>query len=99
MKEDACLEKLALLNKYVEVLIYKGNFREELNRFNLIIITDIMEIEEIYEINEICRQSNLCFIYTLNLGLTGFIFNDFGENLSVNDINGEKNLVYHIFNI
>ena len=99
IREEACLEKLSLLNKYVEVLIYKGNFREDLNRFNLIIITEIMKIEELYEINEICRQNNIYFIYTLNLGLTGFIFNDFGDNHFVYDINGEKNLEYHIFNI
>lgn len=99
VREEACLEKLSLLNKYVEVLIYKGNLREDLNRFNLIIITEIMKIEEIYEINEICRKNNICFIYTLNLGLTGFVFNDFGDNHFVNDINGKKNLVYHIFNI
>ena len=99
IREEECLKKLSLLNKYVEVSIYKGNFREDLNRFNLIIITEIMKIEELYEINEICRQNNICFIYTLNLGLTGFIFNDFGDNHFVNDINGKKNLLYHIFNI
>ena len=48
IREEECLKKLSLLNKYVEVSIYKGNFREDLNRFNLIIITEIMKIEELY---------------------------------------------------
>ena len=98
-REEACQKKLSLLNKYVEVLIYKGNLREDLSRFNLIIITELIKLEELYEINEICRQKNIGFIYTLNLGLTGFIFNDFGDNHFVNDINGEQNLIYKIFNI
>lgn len=58
-----------------------------------------MNIEKLYEINDICRQNNICFIYTLNFGLTGYLFNDFGNNHIIKDVNGEKNLIYHIFNI
>ena len=98
-REEACLEKLSLLNKYVDVTIYKGNFIEDLTKFNLIIITEIMKIEDLYEIDEICRNNKIGFIYTLSLGLTGYLFNDFGKNFTINDINGENNLNYHIFNI
>lgn len=98
-REEACLEKLSLLNKYVDVKIYKGNFRENIINYNLIIITEIMKIDDLSEINEICRNNHIGFIYTLCLGLTGYLFNDFGENFVINDINGEKTLNYHIFNI
>ena len=98
-REEACLEKLSSLNKYVDVSIYNGNLRKDIKKFNLIIITEIMKIDDLIEINEICRNNNIGFIYTLSLGLTGYLFNDFGENFIVNDINGENNLKYHIFNI
>ena len=98
-REESCFEKLSSLNKYVDVSIYKGNLREELKQFNLIIITEIMKIEDLYQINEICRKNHIGFIYTLNLGLTGYLFNDFGENFIINDIDGENSLKYHIFHI
>ena len=98
-REKACYQKLSDLNPYVRVSIYEGNLKEDIIKYNLIIITEIMKIEKLYEINEICRKKNINFIYTLNLGLTGFLFNDFGDAHTINDINGEKNLIYHIFNI
>lgn len=94
--EDSCINKLKDLNPYVDVNIHKGLFKEEIKRFNLIIITEIMKLEDLYEINSLCRKYKIKFIYTLSLGLTGFLFNDFGEEHYVYDINGEKNLTYNI---
>ena len=34
-------------------------------------------------------EININFIYTLNLGLTGFLFNDFGNKHYIFDLNGE----------
>ena len=45
-----------------------------------------------YQINEIYRINNIGFIYILNFELTGFLFNDLGENHSIKDINGEKSV-------
>ena len=98
-REDACIEKLSMLNKYVDLTIYNGNYKEDICKFNIIIITEIMKDKDLFEINEICRKNNIGFIYTLSFGLTGYLFNDFGENFIVNDINSEKNLNYHVFNI
>ena len=55
-----------------------------------------MKLEDLYELNNFCRKNNINFIYTLNLVLTGFLFNDFGENHSIYDCNGEKsyNMTY-----
>ena len=58
-----------------------------------------MRIDELYELNNICRRNKINFIYTLNLGLTGFLFNDFGDEHYIYDINGEKKLTYNIFKI
>ena len=89
-REDSCYEKLKSLNPYVKISKHKGIYSEDIAKFNIIIITEIMKLEELYELNNFCRKNNIYFIYALNLGLTGFLFNDFGENHSVYDLNGEK---------
>ena len=94
--EDSCLNKLKALNPNVNVNIHKGLFEEEIKRFNLIIITEIMKLEDLYEINFLCRKNKINFIYTLSLGLTGFLFNDFGDEHYIYDKNGEKKLTYNI---
>lgn len=45
------------------------------------------------------QKNKINFIYTLSLGLTGFLFNDFGNEHYVYDINGEKKLRYNIIDI
>jgi ubiquitin-activating enzyme E1 len=97
--EDSCFDKLKALNPYVKVTKHKGIHKEDIKNFNIIIISEIMNLEDLYELNKLTRKYNINFIYTLNLGLTGFLFNDFGENHSIYDSNGEKKLTYEIFNI
>ena len=58
-----------------------------------------MKLEDLYELNNYTRKNNINFIYTLNLGLTEFLFNDFCENHFIYDYNGEKKLSYEIFSI
>ena len=98
-REEACYKKLSSLNPYVKVTTYKDNIKNHINEYNLIIITEIMKIDELYELNDICRKLNIGFIYALNLGLTGFLFNDFGNNHIINNINGEEDLKYNIYHI
>jgi ubiquitin-activating enzyme E1 len=97
--EDSCYDKLNSLNPYVTVTKHEGLYKGDLKKFNVIIITEIMNLEDLYEINKICRKNNINFIYTLNLGLTGFLFNDFGPGHIVKDSNGEKKLKYNIVSI
>ena len=98
-REVSCINKLKALNPYVNVNIYKGLSIADMKRFNIIIITEIMKLEELYEINELCRKYSIYFIYALNLGLTGFLFNDFGDEHKITDFNGEKKLKYKILYI
>ena len=98
-REESCINKLKSLNPYVIVNIHKGIFKEDIKRYNIIIITEIIKIEDLYEINLMCRKNNIKFIYTLNLGLTGFLFNDFGDEHNIYDFNGEKKLTYSILDI
>ena len=97
--EDSCFEKLNTLNPNVNVTKHKGIHKEDIKKFDIIIISEIMNLEDLYEINNITRKYKKYFIYTLNLGLTGFLFNDFGENHPIYDSNGEKKLSYEIFYI
>jgi ubiquitin-activating enzyme E1 len=96
-REEACLNKLQTLNPYVIVKIHKDIY--DIKMFNLIIITEMLSLEDLFSIDAICRKNNINFIYTLNLGLTGYLFNDFGKEHYIFDINGEKKLTYNILNI
>lgn len=98
-REEACINKLKSLNPYVSVNVLKDIYNKEIKRFNLIIITEVMKIEDLYYINSLCRKYNIKFIYSLSLGLTGFLFNDFGNKHDIYDLNGEKKFTYNISNI
>ena len=95
-REISCINKLKKLNPYVNVNIYKGKYNNDMKNYNIIIITEIMELEKLYDIDKFCRENKKYFIYALNLGLTGFLFNDFGEEHIVYDFNGEKKVIYNI---
>ena len=94
--EESCINKLKELNPYVNVNIYKGSSTDDMKKYDIIIITEIKKLEEIYNINKFCRLNKKYFIYALNLGLTGFLFNDFGDEHYVYDPNGEKKISYNI---
>ena len=94
--ENACIKKLKELNPYVNVNIYNGSSTNDMQKYNVIIITEIMRLEELYDIDNFCRKNKKYFIYALNLGLTGFLFNDFGIEHNIFDANGEKKISYNI---
>lgn len=41
------------------------------------------------EINNLCRENNIGFILTENMGLASYSFLDYGPNFVVNDKDGE----------
>jgi len=95
-REDSCIDKLKELNPYVNVNIYNGSSNKDMIKYNVIIITEIMKLDELYNIDKLCRENKNYFIYALNFGLTGFLFNDFGSEHAIFDFNGEKKIVYNI---
>jgi len=94
--ENSCIKKLKELNPYVNVNIYNGLSTFDMEKYNIIIITEIMKLEQLYDIDNYCRKNKKYFIYALNLGLTGFLFNDFGIEHNILDFNGEKKIIYNI---
>ena len=102
-RDKACLSNLKKLNYFVEVncceisdltLLY-----DIIKNYEIVIITEIINISIINNIEKICRKNNHGFIYTAVLGLFSFIFDDFGKNHSVNNWNGNSPNSYFIKNI
>ena len=99
-RDIACIKKLSSLNPYVKVDICQNdNLLEALKNYSCIIITEIQNIKYLFEIDKICRKNNVGFIYTGIFGLSGFLFNDFGDNHIIYNQNGLGNLSYDISHI
>ena len=100
-RDEACLEKLRELNHYVKIYLYDEkrlnlNLKQFILNFNAVVITEITNTKDLFEINEICRKNNITFIYGCNFGLTGFSFSDFGDEHIVYNSNGEDPLSYYV---
>ena len=102
-RDEACLPNLKKLNNFVEVnkceISDLTNLYEIVKRFDLVIITEIINSSIINNIEKICINNNHGFIYTGVLGLLSFIFIDFGENHLINNWNGNSSNNYYIKNI
>lgn len=98
-RDKSCINKLKELNNYVNCRILDNEKLEEsIFHFNIVIITEIMELEKIIKLNDICHQNNIGFIYCLSLGLSFFCFVDF-ENHLIEMLNNSELKKYFIKNI
>jgi len=52
-REDSCIDKLKELNPYVNVNIYNGSSNKDMIKYNVIIITEIMKLDELYNIDKL----------------------------------------------
>ena len=92
----SCIDSLSNLNPNTKVEILKTNqhknFYEILKQIKLdvIIETELISQEKIIGLNEYCRENNIKFIYGANMGLSGFIFSDFGIDHRIYDMDGEE---------
>lgn len=93
-RDEACLEKLKKLNKYVLVDNIKEishikhimNFKDSIiQNYNVIVITEILSKEHILFLDSISRENRICLIYSAVCGLSSFIFTDFGPNFTIYD--------------
>ena len=90
------------INYSALVMIYKGELSDNfsiLNEYNIVIITEIIDIETAESLNQYCRKKNIGFIYTSEFGLASFLFTDFGDDFNVEDLNGKENEKYFIKSI
>ena len=95
-RDEASISQLSELNSYVHVSMMKGDIFENIRKFNVVVITEMMNREKLELIDEICRENNIAFIYACSLGLSGFIFSDFGKEHTIFDDDGEECKPYFI---
>ena len=93
-RDEACHKKLSQLNPDTKIII-ENNYLSKIKEFDVVVITEIMNSDIIYQINKVCHENNKGFIYTLSLGLMGFVFSDFGSKHIIFDKTGiEKGKFY-----
>lgn len=59
-----------------------------LNKYNLVILTNSI-IDDAIDINRFTHKFNIPFIMCGTYGLMGYIFNDWGDNFTITDLDGE----------
>lgn len=98
-RDEVCFAKLKELNNNIDLEILKEeNFEDNIKEYEVIVITDILELEKIMKINEICRENKIGFIYCLSLGLSFYCFVDFCEH-TIKDLYNKEKKKYFIKNI
>ena len=94
-RDEACLAKLAELNPYVHCSVMEGNdILSKVPSFHVVVITELMNKDFLIEVDSLCREKKLGFIYSATLGITGYCFVDFGNEHFIRDNNGEECKTY-----
>ena len=97
-RDKACFQKLIELNPSTKLVI-ENNYLSKIKEFDVVIITEIMHSDIVNKINKECHQNNKGFIYTLSMGLMGFVFSDFGQKHIILDKTGKEKGKFYISNI
>lgn len=112
-RDVTIIEKIKGLNPNVESKVIKQNIEIEdnsyekeldfildtISNYEIIIITEPLSKNTIIKINNKCRKLSIKFIYTCALGLSGFLFNDFGNNHIISSPYYKDDTYYPIKNI
>lgn len=102
-RAEAAIGQLKELNPYMEVDVVKGPINNDLlKKYSLVIVTElIIPMADLIKANEFCRSQKtpIGFIMTLNMGLYGCSFVDFGPKFMVKDATGESPRSYIVVNI
>lgn len=89
-RDETSLNKLKELNKNVECDYLKnGDISTNLDEYDILIITQMMELDDIIKLNKLCHEKKKGFIYCLVFGLTFHCFVDYGQHTIKNSINSE----------
>ncbi len=86
----ASLAKLKELNDYVETTASEGDLDEDLmKQFDVVVAVD-QTLDTLLKIGDVTHKSGIKLVAANALGLFAVVFNDFGENFEVTDLNGEQ---------
>ena len=83
------IKYLKSLNNYVTIEIKSFN-PKILKEVDVVIHTSFSKVNTPLLLNKLCRMNSCKYIFCPVIGLTGYIFNDFGPNHQIYDIDGEK---------
>ncbi|XP_014444002.1 ubiquitin-like modifier-activating enzyme 1 isoform X3 [Tupaia chinensis] len=84
--------RLAELNSYVPVNIYTGPLvKDFLGCFQAVVLTNT-PLEDQMQVGEFCHSHGIRLVVADSRGLFGQLFCDFGEEMILNDSNGEQPL-------
>ena len=100
-RDEACIERLRDLNRETKINKFDNikTLKENIKFFDIVVITELLQFQTINELNDICRENKKKFIYTSTLGLSGFVFNDFGEEHIILNKTGRDPYSFLIKNI
>ena len=100
-RDEACIESLRDLNREINVNKFETLeiMKKNIKNYDILIITEMFDYKTIIEFNDICREKNIKFIYAATLGLSGFVFNDFGEDHIIINKTGDEPQSFFIKNI
>ena len=86
-RDEINLKKLSELNNHVKCdYLKEGKLEDYIKEYDLLIITEIMELDNIIKLDRICHANKKGFIYCLVFGLSFYCFVNFGEH-EINNIN------------
>eukprot|EP00594_Rhizosolenia_setigera_P007454 CAMPEP_0178953398 /NCGR_PEP_ID=MMETSP0789-20121207/8395_1 /TAXON_ID=3005 /ORGANISM="Rhizosolenia setigera, Strain CCMP 1694" /LENGTH=1077 /DNA_ID=CAMNT_0020634649 /DNA_START=182 /DNA_END=3415 /DNA_ORIENTATION=+ len=95
-RAELCREKLAELNRYVDVRVKQVSLgdateiKKMIPNLSCLVITVPLSRPSLVELNETCRACKCVFIYTLTCSVFGEVFCDFGPKFTVFDTDGEN---------
>lgn len=92
-RDETVLLKLKELNDYSDVII-ENDLQKGLDDSDIIVFSEIKNSQEIYKINDFCRENSKGFLYANLLGLAGYIFSDFGNHYILDENGDEKQKVF-----
>ena len=96
-RAETCAGRLAELNEYVKVDVASdvtslGDEEALLGLVagaSVVVVTVPLPTALLTKLDEKCRSSGVCFIYSLSTGVFGQVFCDFGDEFTVTDKDGE----------
>ena len=103
-RDEAILNKIKLQNENVEIDYLKDNTLEKLfeilpNNYDILVLTEPISKNLSIKLDKFCREKKIFFIYAAVLGLTCFLFNDFGEEHLILEEDDRELQKYNIRNI
>lgn len=95
-RAQQCKDALAQLNSYVTVsvadvsdLSSTTSLLPILQGQTCVVVTIPLPKDTIVALNDACRETGTCFIYSLTMSVFGMVFCDFGKEFVVSDKDGE----------